>query len=188
MAAQYGVDNLLAPLFNYQAPSGRMDKTPTKEQVLALTRKSSTKPMSKKGRDSTDFYKDGSVYPEPKRKKSMAEPIYSHMDSSQTLVDVMDMPHLDENRHMMGYQMNNYYMPNDPMHYYGIHTPHLAQIPMMHEPPTERHRSTIMAIFMNDDDSFVPDILLPHTTLPSDFDIDLILDEHGHNALHWAAA
>jgi ankyrin repeat protein len=67
--------------------------------------------------------------------------------------------------------------------------PAYHQVPMPpSEPPSERHRSTLMAMFMNDDDNMVPDILLPHILAPHDFEIDLILDDHGHTALHWAAA
>jgi ankyrin repeat protein len=55
------------------------------------------------------------------------------------------------------------------------------------EPSAERHRATIMALFLNNGPNS-HEILRPHTVLPPDFDIDLILDDQGHTALHWAAA
>ena len=55
------------------------------------------------------------------------------------------------------------------------------------ESSSERHRATIMALFLNNGPTS-QEILGHHTLLAPDFDIDLILDDQGHTALHWAAA
>ncbi|KAF9121377.1 transcriptional regulator swi6 [Mortierella sp. 14UC] len=51
----------------------------------------------------------------------------------------------------------------------------------------ERYRSILMAIFLNDDADEIPS-LLTDPTIPEDLDIDLVIDDQGHTALHWAAA
>ncbi|KAF9972037.1 transcriptional regulator swi6 [Actinomortierella ambigua] len=52
---------------------------------------------------------------------------------------------------------------------------------------TERYRTILMNIFLGDERDPLPD-LLTGPTLPQDMDIDLLLDDQGHTALHWAAA
>ncbi|KAG0319349.1 transcriptional regulator swi6 [Dissophora globulifera] len=51
----------------------------------------------------------------------------------------------------------------------------------------EKYRSSLMAIFLNDESDEIPS-LLTNPTIPSDLDIDLVIDDQGHTALHWAAA
>ncbi|KAG0275631.1 transcriptional regulator swi6 [Linnemannia gamsii] len=51
----------------------------------------------------------------------------------------------------------------------------------------ERYRSILMAIFLNDETEEIPP-LLTDPTIPEDLDIDLVIDDQGHTALHWAAA
>ncbi|CAG8459620.1 8388_t:CDS:2 [Racocetra persica] len=51
----------------------------------------------------------------------------------------------------------------------------------------ERHRNVLMAIFLNEDPNQIPD-LLSNPSSPDDIDYDVIIDSHGHTALHWAAA
>jgi ankyrin repeat protein len=55
------------------------------------------------------------------------------------------------------------------------------------EAKSERHRATLMATFLNEDPLAIPDLLLsPHS--PSDLDVNIMIDDQGHSALHWAAA
>jgi ankyrin repeat protein len=44
-----------------------------------------------------------------------------------------------------------------------------------------------MAIFLNDDPSHIPDLLISDDA-PQDFNTELVIDDQGHTALHWAAA
>ena len=51
----------------------------------------------------------------------------------------------------------------------------------------ERHRATLMAMFLSDSPMTIPDILVsPHP--PIDLDVNIVIDDQGHTALHWAAA
>ena len=59
---------------------------------------------------------------------------------------------------------------------------------MIAEPSAERHRACIMSWFYNNNDNNNYEMLYPHTVIPFDFEIDLVLDTQGHTALHWAAA
>ncbi|KAI9013607.1 hypothetical protein DFJ74DRAFT_291973 [Hyaloraphidium curvatum] len=51
--------------------------------------------------------------------------------------------------------------------------------------PTEQHRTLLMAIFLNDAPNTVPALL---ANPPPELDLNMAIDEHGHTALHWAAA
>ncbi|KAI7829515.1 hypothetical protein BC939DRAFT_420304 [Gamsiella multidivaricata] len=60
----------------------------------------------------------------------------------------------------------------------------------LEEPPlegTEKYRTILMSIFLNDDQEQIPD-LLTNPIPPPDLDINLVIDDQGHTALHWAAA
>jgi hypothetical protein len=51
----------------------------------------------------------------------------------------------------------------------------------------ERHRATLMAMFLSDSPLTIPDILVsPHPIL--DLDVNIVIDDQGHTAIHWAAA
>lgn len=51
----------------------------------------------------------------------------------------------------------------------------------------EHHRNLLMNIFLSDNPDDTPSALAS-TLLTNDINIDLIIDEQGHTALHWAAA
>jgi regulatory protein SWI6 len=51
----------------------------------------------------------------------------------------------------------------------------------------ERHGAPLMAMFLSDNPLSIPDILL-QSKAPSDLDVNIIIDDQGHTALHWAAA
>lgn len=51
----------------------------------------------------------------------------------------------------------------------------------------ERDRSILMSIFLSDKPEHIPD-LLKNTQGKSGFNIDMVIDEQGHTALHWATA
>ncbi|KAK3812155.1 MAG: hypothetical protein J3Q66DRAFT_403994 [Benniella sp.] len=51
----------------------------------------------------------------------------------------------------------------------------------------EKYRTALMSMFLNDEQELIPDMLTSPTP-PEDLDINLIIDDQGHTALHWAAA
>lgn len=53
--------------------------------------------------------------------------------------------------------------------------------------PGERHRTVLMSLFLNEDPDHLPDLFQEKNT-PQDLNIELIIDDQGHTALHWAAA
>ncbi|KAG0293665.1 transcriptional regulator swi6 [Dissophora globulifera] len=58
------------------------------------------------------------------------------------------------------------------------------------EPPlegTEKYRTILMSIFLSDDQEQIPELLTDPVS-PPDLDINLLIDDQGHTALHWAAA
>lgn len=64
---------------------------------------------------------------------------------------------------------------------------HIGEVSNATEGSGERHRAVLMAIFLNEDPNHIPD-LLTNPNSPADLDIELIIDDQGHTALHWAAA
>ncbi|KAI1295698.1 transcriptional regulator swi6, partial [Mortierella claussenii] len=64
------------------------------------------------------------------------------------------------------------------------------QDPSLEEPPLEgieKYRTILMSIFLNDDQDQIPPLLTDPIS-PPDLDINLVIDDQGHTALHWAAA
>lgn len=60
----------------------------------------------------------------------------------------------------------------------------------MEEPPlqgAEKYRTVLMSMFLNDEEEQIPD-MLTDAVPPQDLDINMIIDDQGHTALHWAAA
>ncbi|KAF9912287.1 transcriptional regulator swi6 [Linnemannia zychae] len=51
----------------------------------------------------------------------------------------------------------------------------------------EKYRTILMSIFLNDDQDPIPDLLTDPVS-PPDLDINLVIDDQGHSAMHWAAA
>lgn len=60
------------------------------------------------------------------------------------------------------------------------------QLPPPTGASTDEHRSLLTAIFLSDDSEHIRDLL--KNTTPTNFNIDLVIDEQGNTALHWAAA
>ncbi|CEP14731.1 hypothetical protein [Parasitella parasitica] len=56
---------------------------------------------------------------------------------------------------------------------------------MIDDPFYEHHRSLLMNLFLSDDPNATPSL---SALLTQDMNIDLVIDEQGHTALHWAAA
>lgn len=134
VARQYGVDELLRPLFDYVGGPGEDEMTPKK-------------PIIKK----------------VKPPKPVSQPI-----------DYDDPP---TTRRREAAEQSGYYQVQ-------------PVAPVQYKPPPnsgERYRATLMSIFLGPEGQKVPEILTKPTP-PSDLDIDLILDDQGHTALHWAAA
>jgi ankyrin repeat protein len=198
LAKLYGVEGLLRPLLEYMPPNGRSERTPTKEQVLGNINSRSTT-SNQQNRKATGTYQHST---EKRMKFEHAqETVDEHSNSLHNSTDFRDAQFVNDvslttdhffdfhdaknyyNPYMSGYYMDPY------MHAYPHSMPPPTQSPVAlaaTEPSSERHRSTIMSFFLNTNDRH--DSILLHSSLPPDFDIDLVLDDQGHTALHWAAA
>jgi ankyrin repeat protein len=164
----------------YTPPEGQSDKTPTKEQVMG------TNPL----KTNTASRKLALGYQPEKRMK---------MDPEEKKVDHYHQPEALSEQFFDFHDAKNYYNPYisggyygmDPyMHYHPPPMPPPVQNPIATaaEPSSERHRASIMALFLNNSSNPGQESMFLHSALPPDFDIDLILDDQGHTALHWAAA
>lgn len=192
LAEEYGVSDVLSPLLNY-APGD--DDTPTKEMMKiskepiksnfatrkVASRKSSNFPSYRHIEDDSDEYPDTKKQKITQQLQNQTAPFFLN-EASNTIIE-----HIS-NQDPLNYFYNQPYA-EEPCNISQIaHQDLLYQIRSSNEYPSERHRSTIMAMFMAEDETLIPDILLPHIQTPSDFDVNLILDDQGHTAFHWAAA
>lgn len=176
LAETYSVSDILTPLFEYLPLQG--DNTPTKEQVLSYTRKPVARQYNRKSTAKDNSASDISAN---KRKKSNPETV-APVNTDRKVAAV------DDSKQYTDYFANFYnsYPPVDSMQYnMAYHHQPIYTQPV--EPLLARHRASLVAMFMNDDTSIVPEILMPHFNNQG-FNIDLELDDHGHTALHWAAA
>ncbi|KAF9347283.1 transcriptional regulator swi6, partial [Mortierella sp. NVP85] len=212
LATEFMVESLLRPLLDYAIPAGDVDiHTPTKEMVVHKVKdsikapKGSTSPRpspaSKRIRNTSakpspsqqaihhapsmtpsplhpSFHPASPLIPpspqwraeEPPRKKTKAStPSFYEQEPFQ------------EGGEMMEYEHTLPVVKSD--HSYNMIDP------LMEEPleGAEKYRSILMAIFLNDEAEEIPP-LLTDPTVPPDLDIDLLIDDQGHTALHWAAA
>ncbi|KAJ3021843.1 transcriptional regulator swi6 [Thoreauomyces humboldtii] len=161
LAQQYGVETPLQPMFDFAFPApGRSDHTPTKEQVYAANR---------------DFLK--SQPPKPKEPGEATKRKKTRMP--KRLVEIVEKPDVMEED-----------TPEST-----IASPAVSHKRQKIEPDpdayvetnAEKYRAMLMAMFVHEDPHYIPDIL-SGTTLPSDLDLDNVIDEQGHTSLHWAAA
>lgn len=215
MARQFGVDELLRPLFEYQPAHG--EKAPSKEQVHGRSQ-SRRNPSHISSVNVTTSTNSTVQTVNVGTQQTYLEPVKRmKMDSAQTYVESPDLPSRD-NSYLHGgdiafgeqlFEFDSHHASHPqvhPHHYadtgyfinpyatshaqFGnsqmIHVESQPPIALAAEPASERHRSTIMALFLNNANCTPEEFF--SSPLPSDFDIDLVLDDQGHTALHWAAA
>ncbi|KAJ3323692.1 Coiled-coil domain-containing protein 39 [Boothiomyces sp. JEL0866] len=191
LAEHYNVDGLLSPLLNYTPPNGRSDRTPTKEQVMGTQRPNNGSNYASK-KNSQYGYPEKRVKidrqqspPENEREMHMPQYHLSESPMCESFFEFQDPKHQYVNPYASAsfiYDYNmHYHMPMDPIQNSPIAV-------AASEPTAERHRSTLMALFINGGGAQQHDMLLPHAILPPDFDLDICLDDQGHSAIHWAAA
>ncbi|TPX33180.1 hypothetical protein SmJEL517_g03797 [Synchytrium microbalum] len=180
LARQYNVEHYLGAILEFQPPpAGRSDKTPTKEEYMAATREKkpsagSSRPVSTTAatyRAIQNAIRDG--------KDTTTTPF---MSASPT--PVQTSTNTPASSPPSGPSRKKYraddYGPNGYVGGYNVAA-------NLVETGAERHRAALMALFLNEDRDHIPD-LLTNPTPPTDLDIDLVIDDQGHTALHWAAA
>ncbi|KAJ3274244.1 transcriptional regulator swi6 [Terramyces sp. JEL0728] len=189
LAEHYNVDGLLSPLLNYSPPNGRSDRTPTKEQVMGNQRLNNgsnygSKKTSQYGYTEKRVKLDRQQSPQ-ENEREMHMPQYHPAESPmcENFFEFQDPKHQYVNPYAAPfmYDYMHYHMPLEPIQNSPIAV-------AASEPSAERHRSSLMALFINGGGAQQHDMLLPHAILPPDFDLDICLDDQGHSAIHWAAA
>ncbi|KAF9575516.1 transcriptional regulator swi6 [Mortierella alpina] len=207
LAVTYKVEPILRELLNYSIPAGEVDTlTPTKEMAK----------MTQKNREALKPTK-GSASPRPspssKRARSTSARSISHAYSPMTMTPSPIHPSLlgsspsipqspsrfsehqplpKKSRASSPPSHGNDYMLEDmAMDHDGYDNARSESMMRAGEEEglegVEKYRSILMTTFLNDDVSQIPS-LLTGPALPQDMDVDLVIDDQGHTALHWAAA
>ncbi|TPX39083.1 hypothetical protein SeMB42_g03826 [Synchytrium endobioticum] len=170
LARQYSVEGHLRPILEFQMPPvGRSDKTPTKEEYLAATR--DKKPAaSRQPSNSAATYRAVSAA----ISRNHGNEVTPYMSTSSTpLGTVSNTPAASPSSGPLRrkFRADEYSSVN-------IQQPELTG--------AERHRAALMALFLNEDKDHLPELLT--NPAPPDLDVDLVIDDQGHTASHWAAA
>jgi regulatory protein SWI6 len=178
------VEELLKPLLEYVPPLGQCDKTPTKEQVMG-TNPLKTTTMQRKVSVSA-YQPEKRMKMDPEQEKIQNEQTY-HTQADPTLSEQFFDFH-DAKNYYNPYISGGYYGMDPYMQYHQPPPPAQNHIAPAAESSSERHRAAIMSLFLNNSPTPGQESMFLHSVLPPDFDIDLVLDDQGHTALHWAAA
>ncbi|KAJ3171391.1 transcriptional regulator swi6 [Geranomyces variabilis] len=210
LAVQYGVENLLQPLFDFAFPlPGRSDHTPTKEQVYAANRDLMKQRALASGGTASTSKSSGSGTELRKRKmttrpnKRMAEVVDGSDladDESATAAaaaaagvgsarggTATSSPPAPSNKRLKGESSSSSSQAASSATAAAANSNHNASVDAYPETNAEKYRAMLMAMFVHEDPLYIPDIL-SGPTLPTDLDLDIVIDEQGHTSLHWAAA
>ncbi|KAG0259598.1 transcriptional regulator swi6 [Mortierella polycephala] len=201
LAKQYKVEPLLRALFEYQggqdenAAPMKEKASKSKDTVKAIkapaTASPRLSPVSKRARSSSSksinnnnsSSKTQTVIA-PSMTPSPLHPSFSATSPSIPPSSSWepDQPHRKRTRLRSA-------SVNDDLQPQGSSLGRLDEDKAMEEPleGVEKYRATLMTIFLNDDTVDIPHLLTDKIT-PVDLDIDMIIDDQGHTALHWAAA
>ncbi|KAF9357809.1 transcriptional regulator swi6 [Mortierella sp. AD094] len=205
LAKEYKVEPFLRALFEYDVHQGQVDNvTPTKEMMVQKAKEGAKaakgsasprqSPSSKRARSSSAKPSGSQTFGAPSMTPS---PLHPSFNAASPLIPPSPQWHTDQPpRKRIKASSPLLYDQDFPaeneMQDYGRGRLSRSDIGMDHlmEEPlegVEKYRSILMAIFLNDESEEIPPLLTDPTT-PSDLDIDLVIDDQGHTALHWAAA
>ncbi|KAI8821775.1 uncharacterized protein EV422DRAFT_431168 [Fimicolochytrium jonesii] len=203
LAQQYNVEVALQPIFDFAFPApGLSDHTPTKEQVYAANRDlikrnnavaaANNIALGKtKARHATD---DAGGAEGPKKKgkaranKRMVEIEPEQAgDGDDSQHPAVSSPPAKRQKNNNNNNNNNHVDETETVtSLAGASNPDaFSDTPI--ETNAEKYRAMLMAMFVHEDPSYIPDIL-SGPVLPPDLDLDIIIDDQGHTSLHWAAA
>ncbi|KAI7871736.1 hypothetical protein BDF14DRAFT_1758471 [Spinellus fusiger] len=175
IAERYGVLPLLAPMFDFDASILNVDNEeehlPTKEQAIALARKKAYM----EARSSTNTTPSQATSSPPKRSSASYRSSTLASRHAHSLLHKSGTSAPQENSRE--YKRARLTSP----------TPTADITSLEDESASDRHRRILMAIFLSDNPNPIPE-LLSDTNDTANFNIDLVIDDQGHTALHWAAA
>jgi hypothetical protein len=181
LADRYGVRDLLSPIFNFQLDTMGVqngDETfLTKEQAIVANKKKFSDPAATTTKEEHIQHAHGALSPAlgddpsspPARKK-----FKTHEESITLSSSIISAS--------QPYQTPPYLpLPRQS-------TSSSSSTTMVTEDNTnnnERHRSVLMSIFLSDKPDQIPDLLKNNH---SNINLDMVIDEQGNTALHWATA
>ena len=199
MAKQFEVEIVLAPILDFVPPApGSIDQTPSKVQVFGVTGRSTTAQSRKKSSDSNKS-PDGSTT-KRNRKKSCVHSLMNSQDGQQTIAqdpsEMVYVAHPNNPSLVTPMPYAAYQKQLQQQHLQQMQT-FQAPAPKKHKPAaeaeeslakrSERYRASLMAMFLTDNPLAIPDFLLV-TQPPHDLDVNVVIDDQGHTAVHWASA
>ncbi|KAF9438624.1 transcriptional regulator swi6 [Entomortierella beljakovae] len=205
LAKEYKVEPLLRALFEYDVQQGQIDTiTPTKEMMIQKQKegaKAAKVPASPRQSPSSKRARSASAKPSTSQTlnpPSMTpSPLHPSLNVSSPSIPPSPQWHMDQppRKRVKAASPVHYEQdipPDNDIQDYGrtgLSRSDHGMDQLMEEPleGAEKYRSILMAIFLNDESEGIPP-LLTDPTIPSDLDIDLVIDDQGHTALHWAAA
>ena len=176
LAQQYNVDQFLAPLFDYK-PNDQQDVPMNKEKVAP--RKNSVSTVQRK----SSVTKSNSAESAASKRVRVTSPKSLDADSRSTVkikaTTKKSINHPTTTNHGLETTAG---LPEQ------VASAATALIAPAAESSKMQHRSLLLAMFVSDDrPPVLPEMLLPNSTLPPDFDIDMELDDDANAAIHYAA-
>lgn len=185
LAERYEVAQYLIPIFEYdpaehQDESGE-DITPTKDEAMGIRKPNTSKStITKKlvssphGHNSQDTRHQDHPMSSPHRTTGTDSPARASSPMYRSYSNI------EEPLRKRLKAMSPFGSPSRTYTYD-------SQQEEEHDTPGERHRAVLMSLFLNEDPDHVPDLFVEQNT-PRDLNIELVIDDQGHTALHWAAA
>ncbi|KAG2222982.1 hypothetical protein INT45_012281 [Circinella minor] len=209
LAERYGVLDVLKCIVDYQQPLGGNDdddQIPTKEQAVAAQRKlnnqqrnatrannraaAAAAAASQKQQQQQQTQTPGSpYYNHPGSPMSAGSPIHRAgtprrgADDHSNSTSGRKKQKIASGAGSTTTPSNNGASSPQP-YYYQQQQQQQQQYPMPRT-SSDEHRNLLMAIFLSDDPDHIPELLQQSSHA---FDINLIIDEQGNTALHWATA
>ncbi|KAJ2963920.1 hypothetical protein NQZ79_g1152 [Umbelopsis isabellina] len=185
LAERYDVAQYLIPIFEYD-PAEHQDEdgedcTPTKDEAMGIRRPAPIPRPANKKAASTPQSQDvkTSEYPmsSPHRTIRSDSPALTSLPISRSFSNIEEpvrkrlkaMSPFNSPSRSYSYDMDDSQHDDDQ------------------DTQGERHRAVLMSIFLNEDPDHIPDLFKEKNT-PHDLNIELVIDDQGHTALHWAAA
>ncbi|KAF9176481.1 transcriptional regulator swi6 [Haplosporangium sp. Z 11] len=202
LAKQYKVEPLLRALFEYEGSQDE-NATPIKEKaskpkdgVKAIKAPTAASPrlspVSKRARSSTSkpINNSNNASKTQAATASSMTPSPLHPSLNATSPSIPPSSSWEPDQPQRKRTRLRSASVNDDLHTQGNSLGRLDEEDKVMEEPlegVEKYRATLMTIFLNDDTVEIPHLLTDKIT-PVDLDIDMIIDDQGHTALHWAAA
>ncbi|KAL1922851.1 uncharacterized protein VTP21DRAFT_9227 [Calcarisporiella thermophila] len=193
LAQKYGVLDFLRPILEYNPSNSTLaDRTPTKEEALLAQRKAmSFSVLNNQSQKSLQplLPSSGAAAPASSPLNSaLTTPVNMNTNKSINMNRSGEPPRKRFKASMGGGDLGPFGASPSGKGGSGLShgiEPSGFSIDEPAATSIQDHRSLLMSFFLNEDPNHVPALL---TGLPPSLDINLVIDDQGHTAVHWAAA